>query len=244
MEIIPVIEIKAGKSIRKTPVRLEQPNLLTDDPLAIGKRWVAEGAKRLHVVDIDGTRTGMPSPQHLVQIRDLIRRLTVPIQLDSSIHNREVIDRMITSGVARVVLSITSLTDPLSGEWFRLHGEKLIVPIPARGGMLIVSGGSPSDAAVQNFVESLFQRGARRFQYRDVAHDGSTAEPALPGIKNAVRWARVPVSCASALTDLRDITELARAGVESVLLGQALYQGKIRLADAIAMADSAVRPGS
>jgi len=238
MEIIPVIEIKAGKSIRKTAVRAEQPNLLTDDPLTIGKRWVGDGAKRLHVIDVDGARTGMPSPQHLVLIRDLIRRLNVPIQLDSAVHSRDVIERMLTAGVDRLVLGISVLTDPLAGEWFRQHGEKLIVDIRARSCRLTANGGSLTEATVQSFAQSLFQRGARRFLYRDIAPDGSTAPINIAGTKDAVLWTRVPVTAGSVITDIREITELNQAGVESVLLGQSLYEGKVSLADAIAVASA------
>jgi len=139
MEIIPAIDIKGGKCVRLRQGEFAQVETYVDDPVKYALRWQTEGAKRLHVVDLDGARVGMP--QNLDVVRQIVRRVSIPVQLGGGIRNAEVIERMLSVGVSRVILGTSvAQNDDLARCALMMYGEKVIVGIDARDGFVAISG--------------------------------------------------------------------------------------------------------
>src|SRR3954464_15226546 len=108
MEVIPAIDLKGGKCVRLRQGEFNQVETYTEDPVKYALRWMEEGAKRLHIVDLDGARIGSPQPQNLDVIRPIIRRVGLPVQLGGGIRTAEVVERMLRIGVDRVILGTSA----------------------------------------------------------------------------------------------------------------------------------------
>src|SRR5947209_5062474 len=139
MQIIPAIDLKGGKCVRLRQGEFTQVETYTEDPVKYAQRWEQEGAKRLHVVDLDGARVGMP--QNMEAVRSIIRRVAIPVQLGGGIRSAEIIERMLRIGVDRVILGTTAAQDDRVAQGAIMqYGEKVIIGVDAREGFVAVSG--------------------------------------------------------------------------------------------------------
>ena len=237
MECIPAIDLKGGKCVRLTQGKFEQQQLYSNDPLTIAKRWQREGATRLHIIDLDGARTGMPSVDHLHLIRDIMRRLNLPVQLGGGIRSRDVVQRMLNLGIDRVIIGTAALSDPLIGEVFRDFGEHIVLGIDARDGMVAVDGWvETTQIPAIDFAQRMVKIGARRIIFTDIARDGMLQGVNLEAVKALIDAVQVPVIAAGGVSSVEDIKELIAIGAEGAILGKALYENALRLPDALAAA--------
>ena len=205
MELIPIIAVKGGKSLWATARRADQPHLLIHDPIQIAKRWQDEGAQELCVWDVDGARVGMP--QNRETVRDLLRRVHLPILLVGGIRTAEVAQRMLGLGASQVVFDADALADPLIGATLKT--------LDAKAALEVTSLEQARNAA---------SRGARRL-FLPAAAPLASRVPLIAGIA-------VSVIVAGELNSLDELAALKRPNVVSVLLGKALYDGKYSLTDA------------
>lgn len=234
MECIPAIDLKGGKCVRLTQGKFEQQNLYSDDPVAIAKRWVDEGATRLHIIDLDGARLGIPSTQHLGIVREILRRFKVPVQLGGGIRTREIIERVLNTGVDRAIIGTAAVSDPLISESFRDFGDRLVLGIDARGGMTAISGWvETTEIRAVDFAKEMVSRGARRIIFTDIARDGMLQGVNVDAVREMIEAARVPVIAAGGVTTIDDITQLSANGADGAILGKALYENALRLPDAL-----------
>lgn len=235
MEIIPAIDIKGGKCVRLTQGKFEQQHLYSDDPVKIAKRWQTEGATRLHIVDLDAARVGMPQNQQIV--RDIMRRTGLPIQLGGGIRTSEIAQRMINIGIDRVVLGTAAATDPLIGALFANLGERAVLGLDATNGMVAIQGWAQATSlpAVE-FAKTMAAKGAKRIIFTDIARDGMLNGPNLDAVRGLMQAVKVPVIASGGVASLKDIENLKALGVEGVILGKSLYEGTIYLPDAIKVA--------
>ncbi|HEX5322703.1 MAG TPA: 1-(5-phosphoribosyl)-5-[(5-phosphoribosylamino)methylideneamino]imidazole-4-carboxamide isomerase [Capsulimonadaceae bacterium] len=237
MEIIPAIDIKGGKCVRLTQGKFDQQNLYSNDPVKIAKRWQDEGARRLHIVDLDAARVGMPQNQQIV--RDIMRRTGLPVQLGGGIRSGELAQRMINIGVDRVILGTAAATDPLIGEIFRSLGEKAILGLDATNGMVAIQGWAQATSLpAVDFARTMVEKGARRIIFTDIARDGMLNGPNLAAIQEIQRAVSVPIIASGGVSSLKDIQDIKALGVEGVILGKSLYEGTVFLPDAIKLAAS------
>lgn len=235
MEIIPAIDIKGGKCVRLTQGKFEQQHLYSDDPVKIAKRWLEEGAKRLHIVDLDAARVGMPQNQQVV--RDIMRRTGLPIQLGGGIRSGELAQRMINIGVDRVILGTAAATDPLIGMVFQNLGDRVVLGIDATNGMVAIQGwAQATNLPAVDFARAMVEKGARRIIFTDIARDGMLNGPNLDALRAMKQAVKVPVIASGGVATLKDIEDLKALGVEGVILGKSLYEGTIYLPDAIKVA--------
>jgi phosphoribosylformimino-5-aminoimidazole carboxamide ribotide isomerase len=235
MEIIPAIDIKGGKCVRLTQGNFEKQHLYSDDPVKIAKRWKDEGATRLHIVDLDGARIG--SPQNREIVRDIIRRVGLPIQLGGGIRTGEYADRMINIGVDRVIFGTAAISDPLIGDIFARLGERAILGLDAIGGMVAVQGWQQATQipALQLALE-MQAKGAKRIIFTDISRDGMLEGPNIAATAALMRALTIPVIASGGVSKLDDIAELKKIGVEGVIIGKSLYENTVRLPEAIALA--------
>jgi phosphoribosylformimino-5-aminoimidazole carboxamide ribotide isomerase len=243
MEIIPAIDLKGGKCVRLRQGEFSQVETYSEDPVKYALRWQQEGAKRLHVVDLDGARIGSPQPQNLEVIRQITRRLTIPVQLGGGIRTAEIVERMLRIGVDRVILGTTAAqNDELTRGVLMQYGEKVVIGIDAKEGFVAVSGWQErlNESAVQ-FARRVVDMGAKRIIFTDIGRDGMLAgvnTAALAEILNAVPVPVIASGGVGAVDDVRALARIKTSNLEGVIIGKALYAGTVSLADAIAAAQA------
>ena len=242
MEIYPAIDIKGGQCVRLSQGRFDEVTTYSADPVKTAQKWKDAGAKWLHIVDLDGARIGSPQPQNLEIVRQIIRRVGLPIQFGGGVRSAEIVERMLNIGVSRAVVGTTAAQNPeLAAGIFTMYGEKVAVGVDARDGIVAVQGWleqSGEDAIA--FVQRMAGLGARRFIFTDIARDGMLQGVnllALAQIATAVP--NVPVIASGGVTTLSDIDSLLHLrqtapNIEGAIVGKALYAGTVTLPDILA----------
>ena len=244
MVIIPAIDIKGGKCVRLRQGQFTLVETYSEDPVAYAIRWQKAGAPRLHVVDLDGARVGMP--QNTDVVRRIIRSVSIPVQVGGGIRNAEVVERMLRIGADRVVVGTAVAGDDAAAQaMLTPYGDRIIVGVDAQDGRVAVSGWLQRlDETAEAFVTRLEKLGARRFIYTDISRDGMLAGPNLEGLRRILRSVHVPVIASGGVASLEDVRALAgmgEANLEGVIIGKALYAGTVDLAEAIAVAKASLQ---
>jgi len=234
MEVIPAIDLKEGLCIRLYQGDFTKEEIFSDSPSSTALRWVREGAKRLHVVDLDGALMGRPL--NLGSIRDIIASVDVPIQMGGGIRDLESAEAVKKIGVDRVVLGTIAAERPefVRGMIDSLGSDSVVVSVDARGGMVAVRGWNRQlkvDAG--ELIEELTELGVSRFIYTDIDRDGTMTEPNFLALTDAVARTRGALIASGGVSKLEHITQLQSLGVEGVVIGKALYSGALKLDEII-----------
>ncbi|MBI2171126.1 MAG: 1-(5-phosphoribosyl)-5-[(5-phosphoribosylamino)methylideneamino]imidazole-4-carboxamide isomerase [Chloroflexi bacterium] len=235
MEIIPAIDIRNGKVVRLYQGDYRRETVYGDDPVAVALAWQQAGALRLHVVDLDGARTGQP--EHLGVIKDILKRVDVPVQVGGGVRSLETAEALLEAGVHRVVFGTAAVRDPelVAAACARLGGDAVIVGVDARDGMVAVQGWTEgSSMKAEALVRSMARSGVRRFVFTDVSTDGTLRGPNVAAAAALMKVKGVHIIYAGGVGSLEDLARLDTTGVDGVILGSALYQGAIRLREAVA----------
>ena len=235
MEVIPAVDIRGGLCVRLHQGDYAAETVFAESPVAAAQRWVDAGATRIHVVDLDGAREGKPCNFDAIVA---IASLGVPTQVGGGIRTAESVARYFEAGLQRVVLSTAVVRDrSLLDHVSRERPEQLIVSLDARDGRLATDGWTQmTERPVLEAAEELVARGVRRFIYTDIIRDGTLTEPNYAALTELVAVLDCPLIAAGGVATLDQIPQLARIGVEGVIIGRALYDGRIALADARAAA--------
>ncbi len=242
-EVIPAIDLKGGRCVRLVQGRLDAETVYGDDPVAVARRWVAAGAPRLHVVDLDGAVAGRPIARDLVVA---IARAagSVPVQVGGGIRRREELDAYLAAGVDRVVLGTAALEDRrLVAEAAVAHPGRVWVGLDARDGRLAVRGWLETTAADPvEAARALAALAIGGFVVTDIGRDGTLAGPNLARLLDVARAVPVPVVASGGVASAEDIRRLAAAEggrLAGAVVGRALYAGTLDLAEALAAAAGA-----
>jgi phosphoribosylformimino-5-aminoimidazole carboxamide ribotide isomerase len=232
--VIPAIDLRGGKCVRLMRGDYAQETVFSDDPVAIAMRWAAAGATTLHVVDLDGAASGAPA--HL-QIVAAIRRVTaVTIHYGGGIRDDATIERVLGSGVDRVVLGTALISRP---EWVaelcaRIP-EQIVLGIDAREGRVATDGWKQTSAlTTAAAVRRANEIGVRRALFTDISQDGTLAGPNLAALRAVIAEAQFQVIASGGVARLEDLDAIAATGAAAAILGRALYTGAIDLREAIA----------
>ena len=232
MEIVPVIELKGGRSVRALQAREELRFFRTDDPVKIAKHFRDQGASRLQIHDLDGARVG--SPQNRDIVRDIIRRVGVPVTFAGGVRTGEIADRVLNWGVDRVVAETrATLHADIKGTIERL-GEKLALEIHDVQGKIRKAGpAGDSWDDVHEFTKRMWlEQGWARFLYMPSRPDGSPAPISVSQVERYLPIARKTVDLYGHIVDCDEIEELAATGLASICIAEALYEGTLTLQDA------------
>jgi phosphoribosylformimino-5-aminoimidazole carboxamide ribotide isomerase len=227
-EVIPAIDILGGKCVRLKQGRYETPVVYSPDPLAVAKKWESQGAKRLHVVDLDGARTG--TPENIDIIKTIIRELQIPVQVGGGIRNFAAISDLIKFGANRIVLGTTAIKNPnLISNVCEKFDDSIAVAIDAKGNFAAAEGWMyVSKKDILTLAKEAIGLGVRRFIYTEISRDGMMAGPNFEGIKAFAEATGVAVIASGGVTSKEDILKLKEIGVEGCIVGKALYEGKIK----------------
>lgn len=233
-EVIPAIDLRGGRCVRLFQGDYARETVFADDPVAVARRWEAEGARRLHVVDLDGARAG--EPVQLEVVRRIAATVAIPVQLGGGLRERGSIAAALDAGVARAIVGTAALDVDYARALCAEFGERLVVGLDARDGRVAVHGWTAdSGVAALELARQLQEAGARRVIYTDIARDGTLQGPSLASTRALAEALTIPVIASGGVgrpDDLRALAELHSLGVEGVIVGRALYTGAVSLADA------------
>jgi phosphoribosylformimino-5-aminoimidazole carboxamide ribotide isomerase len=234
--VIPAIDLHGGKCVRLLQGDREKETVYSTNPVEMALRWQSEGAEYLHIVDLDGAFAGRPVNSAVIE--KIVAALDIPLQLGGGIRDLETIRNALALGVSRVILGTAAVEQPeLVGEVVALYGDKILVGIDARDGIVAVKGWV--EASVEKAVDFALKMqtfGVQEIVYTDISRDGTLAGPNFEALKEMAAALEIPVVASggvSSLEDLRTLKGLEQYGVESVIIGQALYTGCISLQDAL-----------
>jgi phosphoribosylformimino-5-aminoimidazole carboxamide ribotide isomerase len=249
MDIYPAIDMKGGKCVRLSQGRFEEVTTYSEDPVKMAKRWQNEGAKWLHIVDLDGARMGLPSTQNLEILRQILRQVGLPVQFGGGVRSAEIVERMLRIGVTRVVIGTVAAQDARLVEGlFTVYGEKVAVGVDARDGMVAVQGWQQQvgETAVA-FIARMAGLGAKRFVFTDIARDGMLQGVNIPALAQVAAAApNVPVIASGGVSTLADLDALlnlratSAPNIEGVIIGKALYAGTVTLEEVLSRAAAAL----
>jgi phosphoribosylformimino-5-aminoimidazole carboxamide ribotide isomerase len=238
-EIIPAIDLRAGRCVRLSQGDFERETVFGEDPVAIGRHWQRLGAVRLHAVDLDGARAGRPV--QLALANEIARSVHVPVQLGGGLRRPEDVEAALACGVERVVVGTAAIgaPDDTQALEFRraclvLQPERIIVGLDARDGKLAVRGWTENTGQdVLTFAARLRDEGFRRVIYTDISRDGVLGGPNLDHLERLAAIDGLAVIASGGISGLADLEAVAAIGVEGAIVGQALYTGDLSLTDAI-----------
>lgn len=239
-EIIPAIDIRGGRCVRLFQGDYSRETVYGDDPVAMARHWQRLGARRLHIVDLDGARQGAPAQLDLVA--RIARAVDVPIQLGGGLRTTADIAAALAAGVERVVVGTAAIqpgpaSDPPA---FRRacreqFGARVVLGLDARGGQLAVRGWTETTVLdVFAFARLLRDEGFERIVYTDISRDGALSGPNVDDIKRLAAIEGLAVIASGGIHRVDDLLALAAAGAEAAIVGTALYQGAIDLPSALA----------
>jgi len=238
MEIIPAIDIRGGRCVRLEQGDYARETVFDDDPLAVARRWQEAGAKRLHVVDLDGAREG--GPRNEDSVRTILTSVSVPVQVGGGIRDIATIQRYLDAGADRVVMGTTAVKDQTTlTNAVVLFRERILVGVDARAGVVATEGWlEASTIAATELVKQLSEMGVSRIVYTDIARDGLLAGPNFDTILELLDFisglpSLVGVVVAGGLSSVDDLRRLSAMGVEGAVVGKALYTGDIDLTEAL-----------
>lgn len=243
MIIFPAIDIRGGKCVRLTEGRFDQETVFADNPVDMALRWQAEGGQFLHVVDLDGALAG--KPVNLGVVAEIVKAVTMPVQLGGGIRTLDTIETILQAGVSRVILGSVAVKNPdLVKEACRIYGDKIVVGIDARDGQAAVEGwGITGGIGAEELAKRMAGAGVSRIIYTDISRDGTLSGVNAPATAALAKAAQIPVIASGGVGGVQDITELVKAGqgIEGVIVGKALYTGALTLAEALKAARKEVK---
>jgi phosphoribosylformimino-5-aminoimidazole carboxamide ribotide isomerase len=243
MRLFPAIDIQGGRCVRLRRGDFADETVFSDDPVDMARRWVDEGARYLHVVDLDGAREGDLRNLHLVAaIADAV---PVPVQFGGGIRSAEALERVRATRVARVIIGTGAVLDEAFLKAALMDwGARLVVAVDAADGLVSTHGWRErSGMAAPSFVRQLAELGVQEVIYTDIARDGMLGGMNIKAIETLAHDVpEVQVIASGGLTtldDLRALKELEPLGVSGVIAGRALYEGAFTVAEAQRVLDGA-----
>jgi phosphoribosylformimino-5-aminoimidazole carboxamide ribotide isomerase len=236
MTVIPAIDIRGGKVVRLRQGQPEDETVYGSDPAETAQRWVAEGAERLHVVDLDAAVAGQPQ---FDAVASVIAAVRIPVEVGGGLRTLENAQRYRDHGVDRVIFGTAAIAAPdVVRAALGLWPEAVAVALDARQGKVAVAGWQEMTAVdATDLAARVKEWGVRRIQYTDVARDGTLVGPNLASIEQMARIG-VRITAAggvSSLEDLGGLRHLEALGVDEVVVGKALYERRFSLAEAMAV---------
>jgi phosphoribosylformimino-5-aminoimidazole carboxamide ribotide isomerase len=233
--LYPAIDIRDGHAVRLERGEYGRETLYDDDPADAARRWVEQGARFLHVVDLDGARSG--SPENLAHVRRIAAEVSVPVQLGGGLRDAGAVAEALEAGASRVVLGTATLAQPELVEALAAeHGEGIVAGVDARSGRVAIEGWERETAASPgDLIAELAGRGVRRFVYTPVEVDGTMEGPGIDGLRAAAAAAvdaeLIYSGGVGSLDHLRALAGLGLGNLAGVIVGRALYEGRFTVAE-------------
>jgi phosphoribosylformimino-5-aminoimidazole carboxamide ribotide isomerase len=233
MQIWPAIDLRGGKCVRLRQGDYAQETVFGDDPAAMARLFVEQGAEYLHLVDLDGAKSG--KPENLPAVRAILAAVKIPCELGGGVRDEATIATLLDAGLSRVVVGTRALREP---DWFkqmaRKYPDRLAIGIDARDGRVATHGWlETSDTLAVDLARQFAGEPIAALIYTDIATDGMLAGPNVAAMREMREAVTLPVIASGGVTTGDDVADLAAAGVAGCIVGRALYEGTLTLADAL-----------
>ena len=237
MLLIPAIDLKEGKCVRLRQGRMEDDTVFSDDPVAVARHWVEKGARRLHLVDLDGAFAGRPKNE------DVIRRIVeavpadIPVQVGGGIREEETVAAYLEAGVRYVIIGSKAVAEPhFINDLCLAYPGHIIVGLDARDGKVAIDGWSKlSRHNVIELAQQFERDGVEAIVYTDISRDGMMQGLNTESTQELAESVNIPVIASGGVTDMKDIQRLCKAsgsGVIGTIIGRALYEETLDLGEA------------
>lgn len=241
MLLIPALDLKEGKCVRLRQGRMAEETVFSNDPMAVARRWVESGARRLHIVDLDGAMAGQPKNAEIV--RAIAAAFPeVPIQVGGGIRNEDTIEAYLEAGVKYVILGTKAVTAPhfVADACTEFPGH-IVAGLDARDGKVAVNGWSKlSSHDAVDVARRLEQDGVEAIVYTDISRDGMMSGVNVESTVQLAQSITIDVIAAGGITSLEDIRalcEVASEGITGAITGRAIYEGTLDFAEGQQLAD-------
>ena len=236
MQIWPAIDLRGGKCVRLEQGDYARETVFGEDPAAMARRWVDQGAEHLHLVDLDGARDGAVA--NWDAIRSILAAVRVPCELGGGVRDLETIARLLDMGLERVVIGTLAVKQP---DWFRgmcrRFPNRLALGLDARGGLVATEGWrETSRVSAVELAREFSAEPLAALIYTDIETDGMLVGPNLAALGEMERAVDLPVIASGGITTADDVARVAALGVAGCIIGRALYDGTLNLKDALGVA--------
>ncbi len=235
MIVVPAIDIRGGRVVRLKQGRLQEETVYGHHPADVARRWEAEGAQRIHVVDLDAAIEGKPQAE---AVGEVIAAVKIPVEVGGGLRVLENAMRYKDHGADRVIFGTAAVARPgVVQEAARLWPESVAVAVDARNGRVAVAGWNEiTTVEVLDLAAQVKSWGVPRIQYTDVVRDGMLVGPNLPALEQLAHGSGLRITAAGGIStvgDVRRLRALALLGVDEVVVGKALYEGRFTLGEAV-----------
>lgn len=242
MQVIPAIDLRGGRCVRLRQGDYDRETVFGDDPAAMAAHWEAEGATRIHLVDLDGAKLGRPV--NVETVREILARVGVPCQLGGGIRDEETVETWLGAGLAGVIIGTQALKDPA---WFRRmalrHPGRIVLGLDAHEGRVATSGWLDVSAVeAMALAEQFDDLPLAGVVYTDISRDGTLEGPNLAATEALAVRLKTPVIASGGVGTLEDLALLARLPIAACIVGRALYEGRFRLREAQQVGERAPAP--
>jgi phosphoribosylformimino-5-aminoimidazole carboxamide ribotide isomerase len=236
LDLIPAIDLKEGRCVRLAQGQMDRETLYYEDPLEAAELWASRGARRMHVVDLDGAVAGRP--RNLPAVERIIRAIEIPVQVGGGIRTQEDVLRYLEIGVERVILGTLVFQDP--GYVERLaatYPQKILLGLDAKEGYVAIKGWQDvTRARAVDLIAKFPKISAAGLIYTDIQRDGMLVGPNVAATEAMCRVSPFPVTASGGITTQEDLLALARLeplGLTGAIVGKALYSGRLRYREAL-----------
>ncbi len=233
MIIYPAIDIIGGKCVRLQQGSYSDVTVFGDSPVDMAKKWESLGAEYLHVVDLDGARSGKSENAEI--IAQIAKTLKIPVQIGGGIRTLETIEAYLSGGLSRVILGTSAVNNrEMLISALKEYKDKIAVGIDAKDGKVAIHGWEKtSDFTAVDFAKEVEALGTKTIIYTDISRDGMLKGPNLQAMKEMADSVSLNVIASGGVSKLADIVDLKQTGVSGVIVGKALYTGNVNLKEAI-----------
>jgi phosphoribosylformimino-5-aminoimidazole carboxamide ribotide isomerase len=234
VEVIPAIDLRGGRCVRLVQGDYSRELTFSDDPVAVACRWEEEGAPRLHVVDLEGARTGAPAESSTIE--RIVASVSIPVQVAGGIRSLEHANHYLRAGADRIVFGTAAVKNPtLIIEALAMDAAAVVVALDHRDGSVKTDGWlAGSDADLVDLARRMQTLGVRRVLSTDISRDGMLTEPNYQSLEELTAATSLAVIASGGVSNADHVRRLAALKVEAVIIGRALYSGKLALSDALA----------
>ncbi len=239
MLLIPAIDLKGGKCVRLRQGRMDDVTVFSDDPVAMAQKWVDEGAERLHLVDLDGAVKG--EPVNIKVVEQIAAAISIPVQIGGGIRDEETVQRYLNAGVQYVIIGTKAVNAPHFLHDLCLEFPRhIIVGLDAKDGRVALNGWTKVTG--HDVIETAVhceRDGVEAIIYTDIGRDGMMQGFNAQATRNLAAAIKTPVFASggvSTIDDIHRLKEIEGEGVAGAIIGRALYEGTLKLADAVKVA--------
>jgi len=243
MEVIPAIDIRGGRCVRLFKGDFSLETVFSSDPAEVARRFLAQGAKRLHIIDLDGAARGRP--QNLPTLERIVRAFPLPTQFGGGLRQMGDVARVLGLGVERAILGTSAVVEPdLVARACQLFPGQIVISLDARRGYVATHGWqTKTKVKAARLLEEMASLGVGRFIYTDIERDGTLTRPNYTALKELISTTLLPILASGGISSLEHLGKLRALGVEGAIIGLALYTGDIDLKQALGLQNT-IKPHS